>query len=186
MAQRFQQGIIFGLVPSSAASLCESFGVSEFPSLLLVTPTEHKVLPFSTEAASLKALFEEIAQSPNSPPPQSSSKAPTQAETTWTPIESKEGLDEKCRKFRCVVLIGSNEALKASILGSFAADGKLAFIDSAVDSEVRKLFGDGVDPMLVVYDGKRGRYAKAEELSEQAVHTLLERVLSGDVTYTPL
>lgn len=186
MAQRFAQGIIFGLVPSSATTLCDSFGVTEFPTLLLVTPTEQNTLPFSADAVSLKALFEEIAQSPNSPPPTTSQRQAAQVEFKWSAIDTKEKLDEKCSKMRCVVLFGGDEQLKDSVLQSFAPDGKLAFVAPSAGSDLRKLFGDGEESMLVVYDAKRERYIKAGDLHNHAVHALLERVLSGDATYTPL
>jgi len=74
-----------------------------------------------------------------------------------------------------------------NILAKWNKDGKFKFVwvDRASSGEFGPKMGIA-GPSLVVYNGKRSKFAKSEAFDETAAHRMLEHVNAGDVKYQQL
>jgi len=80
-------------------------------------------------------------------------------------------------------------AILTAVLTKWNKDGKFKFVwvDRAVHGDMTTKFGIATEgPSLVVFNGKRSKFATADSFTEVAVHRLLEHVNTGDVKYQQL
>jgi protein disulfide-isomerase-like protein len=196
LAVTYQEKIIFGLVPESAKSIVENFGVTTFPSLLKATPTEHTVLEGAASAEGLRAALAKIAGSVIVEPAAEEAKtesAPKKAapkkvvEAEW--VKTTAGnLDVTCESQLCILAFvndgETDKGVLSKVLESYTRDGKFKFVEASSDSRAK--FSLGAESAFVVYNAKRGRYAKTDALTEAEAKRLVDRVVGGDVKWTNL
>lgn len=67
----------------------------------------------------------------------------------------------------------------------YSKDGKFTFVWTT-DNAISEKFGVEQKPALVVFNSKKGKVAKASEFAVSEVTSILNRALSGDLSYTKL
>jgi len=194
LAVTYQDKIIFGLVPESAKSIVENFAVTSFPTLLKVTPTENVVLEGANTAEGLRAALAQIAgslktESTSSGEEKKEVKKPAKkhVEGEWVQVNA-DNLDSSCEGTLCILAFSNggdaDKEVLANVLNSYKRDGKFKFIQPA--SEARAKFSVGSASTFIVYNAKKGRFAKTESLTEAEAKRLIDRVVGGDVKWTNL
>jgi len=86
-------------------------------------------------------------------------------------------------------VVPEHNSLLTKVVDKWRNDGKYKFVwvgRASVPDLMQKFSLPADGPSLIVYNGKRSKYAKAESFSEVAVHVLLEHVNAGDVKYQQL
>jgi len=114
---------------------------------------------------------------------------------------NKENIDELCQAM-CIIgfvdvetvedkktVKSEHNQLLSEILTRFKPDGKFKFgwVDRATQQDLISKFSlPTEEPSVVVYNGKRQRFVKAESFEFKVVFTTIEHVLTGDAHYTSL
>jgi len=162
---------------------------------MLVSSSGNTVLEGANSAEGLKAAIAKIAGEVQEAKKEegNAKAAPKKAakgsddSASWTPATA-DTLNSLCETKLCVLGFGDaahDKAVLTAVLAAYKRDGKFNFVQPS--SDVRAKFGiDASTSTFVVYNARKGRYAKTDALSEADAKVLLDRVVGGDVKWTNL
>jgi len=201
LALVFKNKVFFGQVPQASTTIVEQYSVTSFPKIIVVTADQERHEYTGTiNGEQLKNFIggfvgEAAPEAVPQPPP--ASKKPKAVEQSYVEVTS-DNLETVCSSL-CILGFVDIEATESEktinadqkkvldeVLSSFQKDGKFKFgyVDKS-DSLASKFSLSG-EPSLIVFNGKRQRYVKAENFEFKTIFTTVEHVLTGDAHYTNL
>jgi len=202
----FKGRIAFALVKQDVKEIVEKYNVESFPKLLVIkadeaepTSYEGPINPEELRIFLTGIAGDTVAQDPIPPPPRA---RPPKAAVDVSLVEiNKENIDEVCQGL-CILgfvdvetaddkktVKSEHKQLLSEILTRFKPDGKFKFgwVDRGTEQELVSKFSlPAEEPSLLVYNGKRQRFVKAESFEFKVAFTTIEHVLTGDAHYTSL
>jgi len=203
----YKNRIAFAQVKQDAKEIVEKYNVESFPKLLVIKADEEQptIYEGSVTPEELNIFLSGIAGnevSQESIPPPPPRARPSKAAVDVSLVEiNKENIDEVCQGM-CILgfvdvettddkktVKSEHNELLLEILNRFKLDGKFKFgwIDRGTQLELLSKFSlPTEEPSLVVYNGKRQRFVKAESFEFKVAFTTIEHVLTGDARYTSL
>jgi len=206
LAVSYKGRLSFGIVKQDAKEIVAKYSIETFPKILVLKGEEEPVVYEGSispeELSTFIAGFagESVAQEAAPPPPPKARPIKTVLEVSYEEV-TVDNIDTVCQGL-CIlgfVDVESTEdkrTVKADqqhildgILSSFKSDGKFKFgwVDKLTQKGLVEKFSLAPDqPALLVFNGKRQRFAKSEHFNHKSCFTMIEHVLTGDATYSSL
>jgi len=202
LSVHFKGRVVFGQVPQSASEIVQKYSISSFPKILIISGDEPTEYTGSINGIEIKNFIngfvgEQVTETP-APPSAPKPKPKPKIVETYAEVTS-ENLDNTCSGL-CIVgfidvenseneksIVADQKSILFDILENFTKDGKFKFVyvDRNNNPDLISKFSIK-EPTVLVYNGKKQRYVKADEFKFKPIFSTIEHVLTGDAQYTKL
>jgi len=207
LAVTYHNKILFAQVKKGVSAVEQKYNVQHFPTVLAVTGESVANFDGAIGPENLNTWLAgmsgegEVPVTEEGPKSKAPLKPKVVVESSFTEATA-DNLKDMCSSKLCVVAFvdattdgtsrsvqPQQNAILTTIVTKWNKDGKFKFVwvDRAVHGDMTTKFGIATEgPSLVVFNGKRSKFATADSFTEVAVHRLLEHVNAGDVKYQQL
>jgi thioredoxin-like negative regulator of GroEL len=198
-AMEYSKKAVFGEVRSSSKELCEKYGVTSFPTLVMLPSEDAEPVRFEgtitadSVSAWLKTQLEGAAPAEESAEAKQQTKkvkVPGTATRQFADLADDADLSA-CDGSVCIIAIvdasEESQALLTEVAQKYSRQPlfgfrKTSLTSAAASALAAKLSTNFSAPTIVAVNSRRGKYTSAE-LSTAAVSSLLDRISGGDAPW---
>jgi len=200
LSMRYEGKLVLGQVKKGVDSVTGKYNVESYPHIVTISGDQVDHIS-EVGKDTLTKICEQLAAGVKVEPPPVEKPAGEQQPPKPKKEKSKplqevkpDTLDSTCKGTLCVIgfLSDASDDQKATletVFSKYSKDGKFTFVFTSCDGEGKALcskFGVSSAPALVLYNSKKNKVALASSYTVEDISSVMNRALSGDLSWNKL